>query len=205
MQARRFPGKSLRGENDINRRSAVKAMAATIVGFSAPARSVGSASPVGDGVVSVKSAYSFDETVERLKTDISGKKIMLFDVIDQAKLASGAGIELSPSTLIVFGNPPLGAQFLTSNPAAGLDWPVRLLVTKMQKDMCSQCTRILPGSPGVTASRIATLSSRWLRASLPQSSPASLQASACISSDSPRAASHKLLEWLGMALSVGNG
>ena len=114
----------------MNRRSAVKAMAATIVGFSAPARSVGSASPVGDGVVSVKSAYSFDETVERLKTDISGKKIMLFDVIDQAKLASGAGIELSPSTLIVFGNPPLGAQFLASNPAAGLDWPVRLLVTK---------------------------------------------------------------------------
>ena len=91
----------------MNRRSAVKAMAATIVGFSAPARSVGSASPAGDGVVSVRSAYGFDETVERLKTDISGKKLMLFDVIDQAKLASGAGIELSPSTLIVFGNPPL--------------------------------------------------------------------------------------------------
>ena len=28
----------------------------------------------------------------------------------------------------MFGNPPLGTQFMTSNPNAGLDWPVRLLV-----------------------------------------------------------------------------
>jgi uncharacterized protein (DUF302 family) len=32
--------------------------------------------------------------------------------------------------LLIFGNPPLGIQFLTSNPNAGLDWPVRLLVTE---------------------------------------------------------------------------
>ena len=32
--------------------------------------------------------------------------------------------------LLIFGNPPLGIQFLTSKPAAGLDWPVRLLVTE---------------------------------------------------------------------------
>jgi uncharacterized protein (DUF302 family) len=29
-----------------------------------------------------------------------------------------------------FGNPPLGTQFITSNPNAGLDWPVRPLVTQ---------------------------------------------------------------------------
>ena len=28
----------------------------------------------------------------------------------------------------MFGNPPLGTTFLSSNPASGLDWPVRLLV-----------------------------------------------------------------------------
>jgi uncharacterized protein (DUF302 family) len=33
----------------------------------------------------------------------------------------------------VFGNPPLGTLFLTSNPAAGLDWPVRLLVYQDEK------------------------------------------------------------------------
>jgi uncharacterized protein (DUF302 family) len=80
------------------------------------------------GVVRVKSAYGFAETIERLKKDIAGKGIMFFSEIDQSKLAAGAGIKLNPSTLLVFGNPPLGTQFVTSNPNAGLDWPVRLLV-----------------------------------------------------------------------------
>jgi uncharacterized protein (DUF302 family) len=32
--------------------------------------------------------------------------------------------------LVLFGNPPLGVQFLQSNPYAGLDWPVRMLVVE---------------------------------------------------------------------------
>ena len=78
----------------MNRRNAVKAIAASIVGFSASAGPVRAATE--SGVVSVRSAYGFDDTIERLKADIADKKIMLFDVIDQAKLASGAGIKLLP-------------------------------------------------------------------------------------------------------------
>ncbi len=81
-----------------------------------------------DGIVRVKSAYSMGETIARLKQDIADKGIRFFDEIDQSKLAADAGIKLRPSTLLIFGNPPLGTLFLTSNPAAGLDWPVRLLV-----------------------------------------------------------------------------
>jgi uncharacterized protein (DUF302 family) len=81
-----------------------------------------------DGVVRVKSAYSQAETVSRLKEAVASKGIMFFSEIDQAKLAAKAGIKIAPSTLLVFGNPPLGTQFLSSNPASGLDWPVRLLV-----------------------------------------------------------------------------
>jgi uncharacterized protein (DUF302 family) len=91
---------------------------------------VKSRAEVTDGVVRVKSAYSFPETVQRLKADISAKGIQFFTEIDQAKLASASGIKLNPSTLLVFGNPPLGTQFITANPNAGLDWPVRLLVTQ---------------------------------------------------------------------------
>ncbi len=81
-----------------------------------------------DGVVRVKSVYDFRETIARLKKDIEAKGIKFFSEIDQSKLAADAGIKLNPSTLLVFGNPPLGTQFMTSNPNAGLDWPVRLLV-----------------------------------------------------------------------------
>ena len=81
-----------------------------------------------DGIVRVKSNYNFQETIARLKKDIAAKGIRFFNEIDQTELAAGAGIKLNPSTLLVFGNPPLGTQFMTANPNAGLDWPVRLLV-----------------------------------------------------------------------------
>jgi len=83
-----------------------------------------------DGLVRVRSAYPVDETVARMRQDIAAKGITFFQEVDQAKLAAGAGIALRPSTLIVFGNPPLGAQFLTANPYSGLDWPVRVLVVQ---------------------------------------------------------------------------
>ena len=86
-----------------------------------------------DGIVRIKSAYSMSETLKRLKKDVADKGIMFFNEIDQSKLAADAGVTLRPSTLLVFGNPPLGTLFLTSNPAAGLDWPVRLLVYQDEK------------------------------------------------------------------------
>jgi uncharacterized protein (DUF302 family) len=81
-----------------------------------------------NGIVRVKSAYPLTETVDRLKKDVADKHIMFFSEINQSELAAKAGIKLLPSILLVFGNPPLGIQFLTSNADSGLDWPVRLLV-----------------------------------------------------------------------------
>ena len=83
-----------------------------------------------DGIIRVRSDYSVDETVARIRADIASKGILFFQAVDQAQLAAKAGIKLRPSTLLEFGNPPLGAQFLTANPNAGLDWPVRLLITQ---------------------------------------------------------------------------
>jgi uncharacterized protein (DUF302 family) len=80
------------------------------------------------GIVRTASAYPFGETIDRVKADIAAKGIVFFQAVDQAKLAADAGIKLEPSTLLVFGNPPLGTLFITAKPQAGLDWPVRLLV-----------------------------------------------------------------------------
>ena len=87
-----------------------------------------------NGVVRVKSAYPVDETIARLKADIAAKGIRFFAEIDQAALAKGAGVTLDHrSTLLEFGNPPLGTQFITARAEAGLDWPVRLLVTQDER------------------------------------------------------------------------
>ena len=83
-----------------------------------------------DGIIRVRSAYSVAETIERIKQDVAAKGIMFFSEVDQAALAAGAGIKLRPSTLLTFGNPPLGTLFITAKAEAGLDWPVRLLVTQ---------------------------------------------------------------------------
>lgn len=81
-----------------------------------------------NGLVKVKSAFGMDETVARLKADIAQKGITFFAQIDQDKLAAAAKIQISPSVLLIFGNPALGTQFMLRNPEAGIDWPVRVLV-----------------------------------------------------------------------------
>lgn len=101
-----------------------------LVLFAAAPRAETAAMAGEDGIVRVKSAYDVDETIARLKRDIADKGIRYFLTVDQSRLAADAGVELRPSTLLIFGNPPLGTQFMTSNPYAGLDWPVRLLVVK---------------------------------------------------------------------------
>jgi uncharacterized protein (DUF302 family) len=93
------------------------------------AQTAAAAPAVSDaGIIKVKSAYPLDETIARIKQEIASKGITFFIAVDQSKLAADAGIKLRPSTLLVFGNPALGSQFITSNPQSGLDWPVRLLV-----------------------------------------------------------------------------
>lgn len=82
-----------------------------------------------NGVVTVESKYSVDETIARLKRAVTSKGIMFFDLIDQSELGSAAGVKgVRPSKLLLFGNPALGTTFITANPEAGLDWPVRVLV-----------------------------------------------------------------------------
>ena len=104
-----------------NRRTLVMALAMS-------ALAVVPAHAANNGVVRSKSAYKMAETIDRLKKDVAAKGITFFAEIDQTKLAADAGIKLGPSTLLIFGNPALGSQFMTSNPYAGIDWPVRLLV-----------------------------------------------------------------------------
>ena len=105
--------------------------AACACAFTASAAEAQSPAPAPDsGVIRVRSAVGVDQTIARIEKSVADKGIRFFDDIDQTRLAAGAGIQLQPSHLLVFGNPPLGIKFLTSNPYAGLDWPVRRLVTQ---------------------------------------------------------------------------
>lgn len=120
-----------------NSHSLRSAIAASMFAFSTLALAAGSplsAEPVpvtaAEGVIRLKSNHGFDETVARLKSDVQAKGIRFFDQIDQSGLGAQVNLKTSRSTLVLFGNPPLGVQFLQSNRYAGLDWPVRMLVVE---------------------------------------------------------------------------
>jgi uncharacterized protein (DUF302 family) len=94
----------------------------------ASAASAPTAAAEATGVLRVASTHSVDETVARIKQSVEAKGIRYFIAIDQQQLGASAKLPIRKSTLVLFGNPPLGVQFIQSNPYAGLDWPVRMLV-----------------------------------------------------------------------------
>lgn len=115
-------------------RSACTAAWLLAAGTSVPV-SAAAAAPVAtsavahaDGVIRLRSTHNVAETVARVKAAVAAKGVRFFDAIDQQALGQEAHLTTRASTLILFGNPPLGVQFLQANPYAGLDWPVRMLV-----------------------------------------------------------------------------
>jgi len=109
------------------RAQAILAGAIMLAGLFAPPAAMGEAGP---GIITVASRFGPGETVDRLKREIAARGIRLFGVVDQAALGREAGTTVRPSLLIMFGNPALGARFVELNPLAGLDWPVRVLVSQ---------------------------------------------------------------------------
>jgi uncharacterized protein (DUF302 family) len=79
-------------------------------------------------LVTLPSAHSATETVERLKLLLSQKKIQVFADIDHAAGAQKAGLSLRPTRLLIFGNPQAGTPLMQRQQTIGLDLPLRVLV-----------------------------------------------------------------------------
>ncbi|MBE0529836.1 MAG: DUF302 domain-containing protein [Rhodospirillales bacterium] len=74
------------------------------------------------------SPHSVPATVEKLKTAIEGAGAVVAAVVDHAAAAQKVGMELSPTTVVIFGNPKLGTPLMIENPKAGIDLPLKVLV-----------------------------------------------------------------------------
>jgi uncharacterized protein (DUF302 family) len=80
------------------------------------------------GLVTLPSAFSAAETVERLKALLVNKGIQLFAHIDHAGEANKVGLRLRPTQVLIFGNPQAGTPLMQSQQTIGLDLPLRALV-----------------------------------------------------------------------------
>jgi len=89
---------------------------------------MGQAFPTNAGLVTLSSAYSATETVERLKWLLAKKGIHLFAHIDHSAEAKEVGLHLRPTQVLIFGNPTAGAPLMQSQQTIGLDLPLRVLI-----------------------------------------------------------------------------
>lgn len=77
------------------------------------------------------STQSFDDTVAGAVAAIEGNEaITLVATIDHSANAAAAGIELPPTTELIFGNPALGTPLMQLENSVGIDLPQKLLVVE---------------------------------------------------------------------------
>lgn len=86
-----------------------------------------------DGLVSIRSKHTVDETVIAIVGLLREKNIKLFAVIDHSGEAKQAGLQMPPTRLIIFGNPKGGTPLMLASPSVAIDLPLKLLVAQDDK------------------------------------------------------------------------
>jgi uncharacterized protein (DUF302 family) len=89
-------------------------------------------SPMHEGIQTVASNYSVDETVARLQTLLQEKGVKLFCLIDHSGEAAGAGLTMRPAKLLIFGSPKAGTPLMVAAPSTALDLPLKILVAETE-------------------------------------------------------------------------
>ncbi|MFZ0469953.1 MAG: DUF302 domain-containing protein [Thiogranum sp.] len=80
-----------------------------------------------NGLITLKSPYSVDQTLDRFEQALKSKGMTVFTRIDHAKGAAGVDLKLRPTTVLIFGNPKIGTLLMQSQQTAGIDLPLKLL------------------------------------------------------------------------------
>ena len=85
-----------------------------------------------EGIETIVSNHSVDETVARLQSLLKEKGIKLFALIDHSGEAIAAGLSMRPTKLLIFGNAKAGTPLMLEAPSTGLDLPLKILVAETE-------------------------------------------------------------------------
>ena len=83
-----------------------------------------------EGIVKIPSHHSVDETVDKLKTILESKGVKLFALIEHSGEAEKVGLKMSPTKLLIFGNPKGGTPLMLAAPSVAIDLPLKILVAE---------------------------------------------------------------------------
>jgi len=83
-----------------------------------------------DGIIKIPSNHSVDETVDKLKTILQSKGVILFALIDHSGEAEKVGLKMPPTKLLIFGNPKSGTPLMLVAPSIAIDLPLKILIAE---------------------------------------------------------------------------
>ena len=83
-----------------------------------------------NGIVTLPSRHSVDDTVANIQQILAAKNIQLFAVVDHSGEAAKVGLDLPPTKLLIFGNAKAGTPLMLASPTTALDLPLKLLVAQ---------------------------------------------------------------------------
>lgn len=78
--------------------------------------------------VKLESAFSFSDTLARLRSTLESKGFMIFATIDHRAAAQSVGLDMPPTTVLIYGNPKGGTPLMIAVPDFALELPLRVLV-----------------------------------------------------------------------------
>ncbi|ESA34092.1 membrane protein [Leptolyngbya sp. Heron Island J] len=80
------------------------------------------------GLIVKASPYSVEETETRFKQILEARGLNVFATVDHTQNASGVGLELRPTRVVIFGNPKLGTPLMQCQQTIAIDLPQKVLI-----------------------------------------------------------------------------
>jgi len=81
-----------------------------------------------DGLITKRSSFGPEETMNRLEADVKAKGLTVFAHVDHAAGAAAVGLPLRPTDLLIFGNAKGGTPLMQDAQLIGIDLPLKMLV-----------------------------------------------------------------------------
>ena len=80
------------------------------------------------GLISLKGTFPVKETVDKLVHLVESKGLTVFCRVDHAARAAAVGMQLRPTTVVIFGNAKGGTPLMQASQTIGIDLPLKVLV-----------------------------------------------------------------------------
>ena len=86
-----------------------------------------------DGLITIKSSFGPQETMNRLEAEVKAKGMTVFAHVDHAAGAAAVGMSLRPTDLLIFGAAKGGTPLMQAVQTTGIDLPLKALVWQDDK------------------------------------------------------------------------